>query len=259
MHKMLGTKHIILLIISAVLIIALYLLSRKLKHQTLCKILFGLAIVCEIIKTFFYISNNESSHNGILPKTDLPFQLCSIQLIFIAIVLFTKKESVKRLILSFMLPSCLFGGIAAIAIPAYSSLNHWIITIQYFSYHIGLIVFALHLFKCKEYKWTAKDFVNCLIFLVCILFFAIYINSIVDDGSHTVNFMYVVAPPQDGLPYLNKDQGWLAYMLKYASLVIVCVSLCYIKPIITWFKSKSKKSTIVNENQETENTDKKEN
>jgi len=142
-----------------------------------------------------------------------------------------------------MLPCCLFGGISAILIPTYSALNFWVITIQYFSYHICLTVFALHLLTNKEFKWTAKDYVHCLIFLVCTLLFAIYMNSIVDDGTGVVNFMYVVAPPQDGLPYLNKDHGWLSYMLKYALLVIVCVTLCYIKPIITWIKEKCKKST----------------
>ena len=36
------------------------------------------------------------------------------------------------------------------------------------------------------------------------------------DGNQTVNFMYVVNPPQKGLPYLNENQGWLMYMIKYA-------------------------------------------
>ena len=46
----------------------------------------------------------------------------------------------QRLILSFMLPSCLFGGIAAILIPTHSARNGmWIITLQYFVYHASLV------------------------------------------------------------------------------------------------------------------------
>jgi len=55
MNKMFGTKHIILLAISLALIIGLYFLSKKLRHTTICKILFIIAIICEIVKTFFYV------------------------------------------------------------------------------------------------------------------------------------------------------------------------------------------------------------
>ena len=152
-----------------------------------------------------------------------------------------KNEKVKRCILGFMLPSCLFGGIAAIAIATSSSLNVWIITFQYFTYHSALCAFSIHLFTNKEYQWNMKDYISSLIFVVCILFFAIYINSMMYDGTSSFNFMYVVDPPQKGLPYLNEDAGWLAYMGKYALLVIVCISLCYIKPIINGIKSLVKK------------------
>lgn len=244
MHGLFGTKHIILLAISLVLVIGLYLLSRKMKFSTICKTLFYTGIVSELIKVFYYIIQNEDTYGGVLPKTDLPFQLCSIQIIFIIVVTFTKNEKLKRLILSFMLPSCLFGGIAAILIPTQSARNGmWIITAQYFLYHIALIIFSLHLFTSKELKLTIKDYFNCLKFLVGIMFFAIYINSMMYDGNPNINFMYVVSPPQDGLPYLNENQGWFMYMLKYASVVILCVSLVYIKPIISCIKEKFHKKS----------------
>jgi uncharacterized membrane protein YwaF len=196
-----------------------------------------------MVKTITYIVINEDKYGGILPKNDLPFQLCSIQLIFIAIVVFSKNEKVKRVLLSFMMPSCLFGGLAAILIATSSSLNVWVITIQYFFYHVSLCTFSLHLFTNKEFKWNIKDYFSSLIFILCIFFFAIYINSMIYDGNQTVNFMYVVNPPQKGLPYLNENQGWLMYMIKYASLVLVCITLCYIKPIILAIKNKVTKKT----------------
>ena len=70
------------------------------------------------------------------------------------------------------------------------------------------------------------------------------------DSSNNINFMYVVNPPQDGLPYLakypytfagEKHEGWLVYIIHYAFLGLVVVSCCYIKPIIEFFKGLKKK------------------
>ncbi len=238
MHSLFGTKHIILIIVSIALIVGLFILSKRFKFQTICKALFYVGIVSEIVKIFYYILANEEKYGGILPKTDLPFHLCSIQIIFIAIINISQSEKLKRFILSFMLPSCLFGGIAAILIATTSSLNAWVITIQYFLYHIAIVVFALNIFASKEIKLTIKDYFNCLKFLLIIMFFAIYINSILYDGNPKINFMYVVSPPQDGLPYLNEEKGWLSYIIRYAILVIVAVTACYIKPIIIAIKEK---------------------
>jgi len=243
MNELFGIKHLILIGISLALIVGFYFLSRKWKFTTICKCLLGIAIGCEAIKTLTYIVINEDKFGGILPKSDLPFQLCSIQLIFIAIVCFTKNEKIKRVLLSFMMPSCLFGGLAAIFIATNSSLNVWTITIQYFFYHTCLCTFAIHLFTSKDYKWNIKDYFSSLIFVFCLFFFAIYINSMMYDGNQTVNFMYVVNPPQKGLPYLNEDSGWIIYMIRYAILVIVCITLCFIKPIILAIKNKLNKST----------------
>ncbi len=239
MHSLFGTKHIILLAISLALIVVLTIFSRKMRFAVVCKTLLIVGICSEIIKIFYYIIQNESTHGGILPKTDLPFHLCSIQIIFIVIVNIAKSEKLRRFILSFMLPSCLFGGIAALLIATDSSRNGmWIITAQYFLYHIAITVFSLHMFLSKEIKFKMSDYVNCLKFLLIIMFFAIYINSIVDDGSGKINFMYVASPPQSGLPFLTEKYGWLVYIAHYACLILICVTLCYIKPIISFFKEK---------------------
>lgn len=242
MHPLFGTKHIILIICSFLLIIVGAIFVRKLSFKTVCKSLFYTGIVSEIIKIFYYIIQNEETHGGVLPKTDLPFHLCSIQIIFIAIVCFANSEKLKRFILSFMIPSCLFGGIAAILIATGTARNgYWIITAQYFLYHIAISVFALYLLTSKEFKLDIKDYTNCLKFLLVIMFFAFYINSMLYDGESNINFMYVVSPPQEGLPFLNEEKGWFVYIMRYAFLVILCVTLTYIKPIIDFVKSKIKK------------------
>jgi uncharacterized membrane protein YwaF len=145
----------------------------------------------------------------------------------------SKNEKAKRVLLSFMVPSCLFGGIAALLIATDSSRNGmWILTAQYFLYHVAIIIFAMYVLRSQEFKFTIKDYFNCLKFLGVIGMIAIYVNSILNDGSGKINFMYVVAPPADNLPILNLDHGWFVYILSYAGVALLFISLTYIKPII---------------------------
>ena len=135
----------------------------------------------------------------------------------------------------------------------------WILSLQYFGYHVMLVAFAIHLLTNKEMNWQLKDYLSALKFLAIMGFIAIYINSMFYDvveytnenGEkivemiNRVNFMYVVDPPQSGLPYLNKDQGWFVYIIRYAILAVGAISLIYIKPIVSSIKSlfKNKKVT----------------
>lgn len=260
-HALFGTKHKIIIGVSVLLIVGLYILSRKLSIKTLSKIMLGVGLVSETVKVFSYIVMNENKvyttlyklnetgapepvevlFNGVLPKTDLPFQLCSLQIIFILVAVLVKNEKVQRFIYSFMMPSCLSGGIAAILIATDSSRNVWVITFQYFLYHIAIVVFALRLLTAKEMKWKVKDLLNAYIMLTGVIFFAIYINSMMFDGVSDVNFMYVVKPPQKGLPYLNNNNGWLSYIIKYLVLVLFCIALTYVKPIVESILSLCKK------------------
>ncbi len=240
MHTLFGTKHLILIAFSVAVVVLLFRLSKKLPFATVCKSLLYVGICSELVKIFYYILQNEENYGGILPKTDLPFHLCSVQIIFILIVNLTKNEKVKRFFLSFMFPSCLFGGIAAILLATNSSLNGtWVITAQYFLYHAAITAFALHLGTSKEWNLTAKDYFSCLKFLLALFFFATYINSILYDGKSNVNFMYVASPPQSGLPFLNENHGRLVYIVHYACLVLFCVTISYIKPIIVAVKEKT--------------------
>ena len=245
MHSIFGTKHLILVAICAAAIVLGYLVSRKWDLEKLTKYMFTIGVISELIKVFYYIIANEAVYGGILPKTDLPFHLCSIQILFVAIVRFTNSQKIKELLLSFMIPSCLFGGIAAILIATTSSLNGMpILSLQYFGYHSAIVIFALVLLTSGVLQLTIRHYVNCLKFLVGLMLFAIYINSILYDGNPNINFMYVASPPQAGLPWLNEDQGWLVYMLRYSSLVVGCVTLCYIKPIYKAIRTRFSKASV---------------
>jgi heme exporter protein D len=155
--------------------------------------------------------------------------------------------------MSFMMPSCLFGGIAAILIATSSSLNGlFIITVQYFAYHVAITVLALRMLFGKELSLSISDYFNCLKFLAVLMFVAFYVNSILYDGVSNINFMYVASPPQSGLPFLTEKYGWLVYIAHYASLILICVSLFYIKPIVSAIKEKLSKKARLEEAKERE-------
>ena len=243
MHTIFGGKHLIILAVCILCALAGSLLARKKSLDQLAKTLLLVGLVSEIIKVFYYTIANEATHGGVLPKTDLPFHLCSIQIIFFAVLVYSKNEKLKELLLSFMLPSCLFGGIAALLIATTSSLNGgWILTVQYFGYHVAIVIFAVALFFGNKFRLTVKNYVNCLKFLVVLMLFAMYINSVLFTGTHNINFMYVASPPQSGLPFLTEEYGWLVYICHYAFTVVFCVTLCYIKPIVAAIKEKCSRS-----------------
>lgn len=233
MHSIFGVKHLIILAISAAVLVGIYFLMKRMTLASACRtVLYG-GIVSEIIKIFYYVITNEETHGGILPKTDLPFHLCSIQILLIVIVTTVKSERVRRMVLSFMMPSCMCGGIAAMLIATTSSLNGMLIlTLQYFGYHALISAFGIYLLTSREFAITYKDYFSCLKFLLIIMFFAFYINSVLYDGVSNINYMYVVSPPQSGLPFLNENHGWFVYIVHYAILVITCLTLCYVKPIV---------------------------
>ena len=256
---MFSTKHIILLAVCTVVCTLLCVFLRKLELKKWYRLLLYVGIVSETIKVFSFILENEKIYGGYLPKTDLPFHLCSVQIIFIALLNFTKNEKLHRTLTAFMLPTCLVGGLAAILIPTSSSLNMPVVTFQYFTYHTVLVAYAVCLLlKSKEIGWTVKDYFMALKMLAFMGFIAIYINSMVYDvvdytnenGEKIVsyvsrvNFMYVADPPVSGLPFLNKNHGWLVYFCHLAGTGVIAITLCYIAPIVRalsgLFKKKNK-------------------
>ncbi len=246
MHSLFGTKHFIILAICAALTALLYCAFRKKPLKKLFRPLLLIGLASEIIKVFYYILTNEAEYGGILPKTDLPFHLCSVQILFIALLVYSGNPKLKDTLLCFMLPSCLFGGLGAIFIPTSSALNGMaILSVQYFGYHCVLVAFALTLLTNRERKLTVQNYFTCLKFLIVIMLAAIYINSILYDGNSNINFMYVVSPPQSGLPFLNEEHGWLVYMCHYSAVILFCVTLCYIQPIAAAIRNKRMAKQVI--------------
>ena len=77
MHSVFGIKHLIILAVCAVTIVGGWFFVRKQSLSAVFKKMLLIGIVSELIKVFYYTVTNEEVYGGILPKTDLPFHLCS--------------------------------------------------------------------------------------------------------------------------------------------------------------------------------------
>lgn len=240
---MFTNKHIVFLIISIIYVFVILFLIKKKSIDFSIKWFLVIGIVSEVIKVFYYIVTNDNGNY--LPATDLPFHLCSIQIIFLVILRTTTNQKIKRLLLTVMIPTGLFGGLAALFIPTSSSINGFLIlSMQYFFYHATLIAFAIHVMRTIEIEFTVKDVLNCLSFLMLIGFLAIYVNGILGRESNA-NYMYVVRPPMDDLPLLNLNQGYIMYIVKYSILASLLVSLTFSKVFVKAFIA-SRKSEELN-------------
>ena len=94
-----------------------FLLKKKPPLSKVVKWLLAIGIISETLKVCTYIVINEEKFGGYLPKTDLQFHLCSMQIILMVILAIAKNEKLKKTLYAFMLPSCLIGGVAALLLP----------------------------------------------------------------------------------------------------------------------------------------------
>ena len=83
--------HIIIIVLTLGLCVLTFFFKDKIKLDKFVLIMFIIGLVTEVIKLVSYTIINEDRLGGYLPKTDLPFHLCSIQIIFFAIVNFSKN------------------------------------------------------------------------------------------------------------------------------------------------------------------------
>lgn len=117
---MFGTKHIIIIICCVIYILGLLLILKKYKPslRLVVRVLLAIGVCSEAFKVFTYIIINEQRLGGYLPKTDLPLHLCSIQILFMLILVLSSNEKLKRVLYAFMLPTCLIGGVSSVTVTS---------------------------------------------------------------------------------------------------------------------------------------------
>lgn len=249
-------NHFIWLAICLVYILSIVFLQSKYK-LSINKILSIFLVICflsETIKVFdgmvFYNADKEVTTNineiayAYLGQTKLPFHLCSLHIFLAIIAMLTQSEKTRSVLLNIIAPTGIIGAFIPLFVLIYEPCFDRIVLYEYFLYHASLIAFGIVLIKEGYCQMTFKNLTRTMLFLVCMLFLSLYVNSLLGIDSE-VNFMYTSYPPVEGLPILNLNNGWFVYILSFVMIAVVSMGLLYLPFIITrYIKTKKIKNEI---------------
>ncbi|MDO4740744.1 MAG: YwaF family protein [Eubacteriales bacterium] len=210
----------------------------------------GLSIVSEVVKTLTMLQAVPSADGSVvylyLDLANLPLQLCSIQILLIFIVRFTRSAKLRENLLAFMYPTCLLGALLAIALPSF--LNDMTPlqrltsprVYQYFLYHIMLLSMGIYIAMSGCVRFRIRHLFSSLGTLCILGFSSLYINSmfaapVYQSGQlvsieYMPNFFFTQALPVH-FPLAEKWQ-WLVWLCVELLLAFVLFSLCFLPLIL---------------------------
>jgi len=229
----LSTPHLIIIFIFLpVAIFLAFFLSKKYGFSK--KIIWIVAIagmLCEIERLIFFMEETEGGFR--LPPDFLPFNLCQFQVILMFILAFSEDIQKHKLLLSFMYPTLVGVAFMGSMIPA-AATYHGLLelsTYRYFFFHAMLMFFGLYLYLSRPIQYSLKNYFAGIFFTFSSMAFAVWLNAFF-GWDPSVNHMFVVRPPIEGLPILNLNNGWLNYMFDMTWVGFTLITLCYLPVII---------------------------
>lgn len=208
---MFTTKHFIWIGICILFILIMNHYAKK-EDFTLQNACYFFMFICLLSETTKMMSDMiPSTHGGMhLNPQSLPFHICSILLFIAAYITFGKDGPLKQKMINFFAVVGTCGGIAAILIPTYGVEFNVANVYQCFMYHATLTWFSLYLIRFKHANLGMQAFKNNLVVLFALLVFNLYMNSIL--AVYDTNFMFIVRPPLEGLPFLNLNHGYYLFI-----------------------------------------------
>lgn len=234
---MFSLEHFIWLGICAAFVAGMLIFSVK-KELSLKHAGYIMTVICafsEVSKMMCEMVEGEKGGMHLDP-TALPFHLCSLMLFGVLYVTFGKDGPLKQTVMDFLAVGGTIGSFFALLIPTNGVDFGNILSYQCFVYHAGLMWFAFYLIAAKHAKLGAKALVKNLAILVSLVLIMIYVNSILSE--YNTNFMYLVRPPMEDLPYLNLNSGWYVYFLRLVALGGAIILLFHLPFIISEKKKK---------------------
>lgn len=237
---MFTTEHFIwiALCLAFVIFMTRFCLKKQISLKLAAQIMVMICLFSEISKI---MSGMMESPNGgmFLNPQSLPFHLCSLILFGIIYITFGKDGLLKQTIIDFVAALGTLGSIAAILIPTNGTDFTSIDAYQCFVYHAGLLWFSLYLIFSGRARMDMAALGRNLTILFFLTLLMIYVNGAL--SSYDTNFMYVVRPPMENLPYLNLEKGWYSYFLHLLALGLTLLCLFY-APFLLYRQKNAKKA-----------------
>ncbi|MCL1991694.1 MAG: YwaF family protein [Spirochaetes bacterium] len=199
------------------------------------KVLWTCAIIgllCEFEKILFFAQ--ETAEGGRrMAAEQIPFNMCPFQVILLLVLVMSGNPRKHENILSYMFPTAISGGfmgiLVATAIENYHGLLE-ISTYRYFFYHALLVFLGFYLYHSKPIHFGIKNWLIAILGALLWLTAGIWLNGFF-GWDPSVNFNFAVRPPAAGLPFLNLNNGWPAYIVALVTLGFTLITLCYL-PVI---------------------------
>ena len=249
--------HFIWLAVSFILIAAAIVLLIKYKpdmRRVLTWACIG-AVLSELTRAFSLMHLIPSADGTItipfLELHNLPFHLCSVQVLLIFYSRFAKESKLRTAILAFMYPTFAAGAFIALFIPIIFTDDIHVsqafthpIAYQYFLYHSMLVILGVYIAVSKQVDIQRKHCFTTIGILFFMAFISIYLNSWmamptyrngeVVSVDYTPNFFFTYKPP---VPF-EFTEIWQWYIYFMILVAVVCIfALVFYMP---FFKKKGK-------------------
>ena len=224
------TEHFIWLGLCDIFVALLTYISKKFNFslKTAGYIMCAICAISEISKIMSDMMESENGGMFLDPKS-LPFHLCSLMIFAVLFITFGKDGKAKQTIIDFVAVMGTLGSICALLIPTNGTDFTKILAYQCFVYHAGLLYFSLYLIV-GGYARLGKALGKNMLVLLSLVWAMIYINSAL--SQYDTNFMYLVRPPMENIPFLTLDYGWYVYFLHILSLGAAIITLFHLPFII---------------------------
>lgn len=212
---MYGTVHLVWLAVFVLLTVGMCLLYRTLhpRGRDIWRRAVAFALVTDemfkVIPMLFM---------GLYRADYLPFHLCSVNIIVIAI------HSCKRtkLLDSFLYTICIPGALAALLFPSWTNMPAMnFMCIHSFTVHILLALYPIVLTVAGEIRPTLRDLPRCLLLLIVLAAFAYGINLLLNT-----NFMFLMRA-DEGNPLSWFEAHWGSHLLGFPVIIAAVIVVMY--------------------------------
>ena len=188
-----------------------------------------------------YVPTGE--YTPVMGAEHLPLELCSLQIILIAVCCFVKSEKIRHIIYSIIYPTGLIGGTLGIALATVTAYiktpEEYFLTPriwQYFLYHAMIVILAVYLGISRESGLRFKDWKYAVAGTIALDLPTFYLNSVLSSQvyqndhligvSHRINFFSSYVNPL-GLILTEKWQ-WITYLVIRAVMAFMLIVLLFL-------------------------------
>lgn len=223
--ELFGSKHIMGLVISLVVIGLMFVVSEilvKKNTKVMLFVILGLFYVLEIIKIAYMWINK-----GGYPMNHLPFHLCSLPLYVMPLIAFVKNEKVLKFIYPAVVGGLLFGGVIALLYPvniigegtSFLPIGENFLPWLSFVYHPLMVYTGIYVIYSGLYKIKFSSFVNAYPLIVAFMLLAMIANKIFDKDFMLLNY-------GNGSPFeFLRDSSQLLYTASMIGLGLIGIFL----------------------------------